>query len=401
MRLYPLLGVFLFLFTARAAEETAIVAEGKINVRGQPSLIGEVVTQLEQGNQVTVLERITNSTPRTPGEPTNWAKIKLPPNTPVWVFAPFVKDGVVSVSRLNVRGGRGENYSVLGRMNRGEAVKAIQTVEEWMEIEPPTNAYAFVDLSLLQFGVQAPPPTVAANAPQTSAPQSLPTSISPEPAQPPTNTVVEAPSVATTVTNVAPEPVVATATPEISTNTVAASTPEAPAAPASAQASVTITNEAPSVTIVPAQPGNEVPAATAPAVEPPAPSVVAATNNSSGLPKATSPEVATAAPATSQALPQVAPEVPKVSRPLPKRVVRREGIVRPTTSIQAPTWYELVHAETKKRINYLFEENMGINLKDYRGQRVVVSGEEAIDARWPNTPILDMQTLDVLPDEGR
>jgi hypothetical protein len=193
--------------------------------------------------------------------------------------------------------------------------------------------------------------------------------------------------------------VIATATPEISTNTVAATTPEPTAAPAS----VIITNEAPSVTIVPpAQPGNEVSTpAVEPQVEAPAVSVAAATNNSSGLPTATSPELATAAPATSQTLPQVAPEIPKANRPLPKRVVRREGIVRPTTSIQAPTWYELVHAETKKRINYLFEENMGINLKDYRGQRVVVSGEEAIDARWPNTPILDMQTLDVLPDEGR
>jgi hypothetical protein len=79
--------------------------------------------------------------------------------------------------------------------------------------------------------------------------------------------------------------------------------------------------------------------------------------------------------------------------------VRREGIVRATTSIQAPTWYELEHAETKKRINYLFSDSMEINLKDYRGQKVVVSGEEAIDPRWPNTPILDMQTLDVLPNE--
>jgi hypothetical protein len=103
-------------------------------------------------------------------------------------------------------------------------------------------------------------------------------------------------------------------------------------------------------------------------------------------------------PATEN-LPQVAPPVVTRSEPPPKRVVRREGIVRATSSIQAPTWYELVHADTKKRINYLFEENMGINLKDYRGQKVVVSGEEAIDPRWPNTPILDMQTLDVLPND--
>ncbi|MGZ8940804.1 MAG: SH3 domain-containing protein, partial [Limisphaerales bacterium] len=106
MRLYQILSVLLFLAAARAAEESAIVDEGRINVRGKPSLIGEVVTQLERGEKVTVLERITNSTPR-PGDPTNWAKIKFPNNTPVWVFAPFVKDGVVSVSRLNVRAGRG------------------------------------------------------------------------------------------------------------------------------------------------------------------------------------------------------------------------------------------------------------------------------------------------------
>ena len=98
-------------------------------------------------------------------------------------------------------------------------------------------------------------------------------------------------------------------------------------------------------------------------------------------------------------LPQVAPPVEKRTEAPSKRVVRREGVVRATTSIQAPTWYELVHADTKKRINYLFDENMGINLKDYRGQKVVVSGEEAIDPRWPNSPILDMQSLDVLPND--
>lgn len=405
MRLYPLLGVFLFLFTARAAEETAMVAEGKINVRGQPSLIGEVVTQLEQGDKVTVLERVTNSTPRTPAEPTNWAKIKLPPNTPVWVFAPFVKDGVVAVSRLNIRGGRGENYSVLGRMNRGDEVKAIRTVEEWMEIEPPTNSYAFVDLSLLHFGMEGP--TVAGTASQPSAPQSLPTSIAPQPQQTQaTVTQTQTPSTpepqaVRTTPNPAPEPTVTSATPATSTIKPSNTAEQ--------------TGLATTITQAPAPANNQTAVVTAPTVEPqpapaarvetPATSVIVATpatNNISNLPTTSAPaSVPSATPGTSEPLPQVAPEIPKKTGPLPKRVVRREGIVRPTTSIQAPTWYELVHAETKKRINYLFDENMGINLKDYRGQRVVVSGEEAIDPRWPNTPILDMQTLDVLPDEGR
>jgi hypothetical protein len=294
------------------------------------------------------------------------------------------------VSRLNVRGGRGENYSVLGRMTRGEPVKAIRTVEEWMEIEPPTNSFAFVDLSLLHFGMEPTAPAIAATTPPTSAPQSLPTSIAPQPQAPVTQTPQSA-----AITNAAPEPVLASASPEIHTNAPANTAEPVPAPSANSQASVTITNEAPPVAVAPAQPNYVAPPVTPPVVASPA------TNNPTSLPAASAPEVAAAAPTPSQTLPQVAPEIPKANRPLPKRVVRREGIVRPTTSIQAPTWYELVHADTKKRINYLFEENMGINLKDYRGQRVVVSGEEAIDPRWPNTPILDMQTLDVLPDEGR
>ena len=44
-----------------------------------------------------------------------------------------VKDGVVVPNRLNLRAGPGENYSVLGRLEKGAAVKSIRTIEEWME----------------------------------------------------------------------------------------------------------------------------------------------------------------------------------------------------------------------------------------------------------------------------
>lgn len=382
MRLYQILSVFFLLVTARAATEatpeTATVAEGKINVRGKPSLIGEVVTQLEQGEKVTVLERITNSTPR-PGDSTNWARIKLPNNTPVWVFAPFVKDGVVAVSRLNVRAGRGENYSVLGRIERGEPVKHIRTVAEWMEIEPPTNAYAFVDLDLLQFEGQ---------------PRSTPQATSPpvEVAQP-TQTPAAAEVKPKTVASAAPEVTQIEPTPNAPTNntTVAAAVPETPKPEATPEQSAAVT-PAEAVTTTPSL------AVTPPVSNDPPPSQPQETRVDEPSPAITA---QTSPPATLEPLPQAAGPVEVRKEPLPKRIVRREGIVRATTSIQAPTWYELVNADTKKRINYLFDENMGVNLKDYRGQRVVVTGEEGIDPRWPNTPILDMQTLDVLPDATR
>ena len=341
-RTIPLLAIALFFFAEiKAAEETAVVTEGKINVRGQPSLIGEVITQLQRGEKVTVLERTTVENPKS-GEPTNWAKIKLPQNTPVWVFAPFVKDGKVAVSRLNVRAGRGENYSVIGRLVKDDAVKPIQTVEEWMEIEPPTNSYAFVDLDLLQF--EGGTNTLANTAPNTPPAQAEPPAIAP-------------------ATN--------------RTETIAAAVPSTPS---ELQPATVIPQPAPQPETPRVKP--EIPAPTPERV---GPTAVKPNNTAATTPSAPS------------NLPKVAEPLRKRTEPPPKRVVRREGIIRATTSIQAPTWYELVHADTKKRINYLFDENMGVNLKDYRGQKVVVSGEEAIDPRWPNTPILDLQTLDVLP----
>jgi hypothetical protein len=405
MRLSQILGVYILLATAfaaapakaLAAEEAIVATENKLNVRGKPSLIGEIITQLESGEKVTVLERITNSA-ASPGEPTNWAKIKLPPNTPVWVFSPFVKDGVVNVSRLNVRAGRGENYSVIGRLNRGEEVKPIRTVEEWMEIEQPTNAYAFVDLDLLQIEGEAPKirtetTPVVANAPTTET--ALPTTnVPPTTASAETGPKVETlPQAGTNdvvaASNVAKErsepiqPTEINTPPENTTD----STREGPtvASPPVATAPETTENET-AETKVPSLPEG---------VETTIPET-ASTAPTNNTPVLNSAPVATSS-ALPQTLPEVAPPIEQRTEPAGKRIVRREGIVRPTASIQAPTWYELVHADTKKRINYLFADGMDINLKDYRGQKVVVTGEEAIDSRWPNTPILDMQTLDVLP----
>ena len=398
MRLFQFLSVGLFLLTAQAAEETAVVSDGKINVRGQPSLIGEVITQLEQGEKVTVLERLTNTVQRVPGEPTNWAKIKLPPNTPVWVFAPFVKEGAVAVSRLNVRAGRGENYSVIGRLNRGDEVKAIRTVEEWIEIEPPTNAYAFVDFGLLKVGGEVP--TVAA-VPQNNQPE-VPATTAPAATE--TATI---PSVTAPVSVEAASNTTATAVATVPSNTTAEPTnnvvirPE-PVTTQPDNPSTTVTQ--PEIATAPGTNELEVTTARPSNVEEPKPATTVQPETAVTLPE-TSPLapiiVATPAPTNAAATTATAAPVERRVKPPGKRIVRREGIVRPTTSIQAPTWYELVNAETKKRINYLFGDNLEINLKDYRGQRVVVSGEELIDSRWPNTPIMDLQSLDVLPDESR
>jgi hypothetical protein len=85
------------------------------------------------------------------------------------------------------------------------------------------------------------------------------------------------------------------------------------------------------------------------------------------------------------------------SAPATKRIVRREGIVKSTTSIQAPTYYELQSAVTGKTLNYLHPTSPAQKVKPLKGKRVVVTGEELIDPRWPKTPVIDLETIELAP----
>lgn len=40
---------------------------------------------------------------------------------------------------------------------------------------------------------------------------------------------------------------------------------------------------------------------------------------------------------------------------------------------------------------------MGIKLNGYKGRKVIVTGEEAIDKRWPNTPVIILESIRLAP----
>lgn len=78
--------------------------------------------------------------------------------------------------------------------------------------------------------------------------------------------------------------------------------------------------------------------------------------------------------------------------PPARRVVWREGIVRATLSLQAPTRYELRGTDTGVRLNYLLPADPGPHLRPFRGKRVRVTGEEFLDAGWA-TPLLRVEKI--------
>jgi hypothetical protein len=188
----------------------------------------------------------------------------------------------------------------------------------------------------------------------------------------------------------------------------------APAAVVAAEPAIPV----PAATPVAAAPATNEPMAVAPVT--PEPVMAPATNST--------PETTNTTPATAAVAPIVAPEpiatppaapptnttppaaVPAEVAPAPAaatpanastdikpRIVTREGYVRKALNIQAPADFELRDLNSGKLIEYLQPDPKDKNFKKYTGIRVSVTGPEWLDGRWPKTPIIQVQTVDLMP----
>jgi len=412
-----------------AQDQIGKVKANRLNVRGQPRLQSEVVTQLKAGDRVTILEEIPIKSPP-PGEPSKWAKIAMPNNTPVWVHGIFVQNGVVTARRLNIRSGPGEQYSVVGRLVEDQTVKINRKVENWLEIEPPPGTYAFVDGSLVEATGPAPveakastqkpaqpkpQPAPAVEKPaapaKAAAPVILPepkksvepvklpeASPLPEPVKTPDTItqkgplVAETPAVpvATPVSTPAPAPV---ATPPATPVAAPARAPGQPFSVANAQ---TLDERIIAMQMAGRNPPPSYPApapveSAAPVISTPLP----VDSGGNATPVVSTPYIPEAPQDAS--FPSLAETSEEIAPPPIKRVVRREGVVSKTFSIQAPTYSELEDPLSGRAINYLYGVNAGIDVKPFRGKRVIATGREGVDPRWPNVPVLFLETLETAP----
>lgn len=295
----------------------AEVIAAHLNMRGQAGLKGEVVGHVEKGDMVTVVSEITLDKHHA-DEPAQWAKVLLPASASVWVRSSFIDETNKTVlpKKLNLRGGPGENYSVLGVIERGTPVVVSSTKGDWSKIETPTNAYAFIAaIYLKQEGAGNIAGSLAVNPPPS--------------------------------TETAPAPV-----------------PPAPT-PVNVGESQPI-NTTPSAEVTPP-----------PALNPPPvvnPTVIYQTN----------------------IITVVDTNVP----PPPPRVVTHDGYVRSSVSPVAPTYFELYDPSTDVSINYLFSSTTNLDLARYKGYHVNVTGEEGMDARWRDTPVLTIKQIIVVSTNG-
>ena len=335
------------------APAPATVKQNNVNVRGQADINSEVVIRLKKGDHVNILEEITLKKPKA-DEPDKWARIALPSQAHVWVHSSFIDSATKTVvpNKLNLRSGPGENYSILGRVPKGTVIKEVETKDHWIKIEAPAEAYAFVAAHLLAREPASTTPALATAEPPKVIPEkpsveivSIPPAVPPKPIE----TAVATPAPL-------PPPVLIT-TPVVTSPPVILPPPAPTPLPAE-------------IILAPSR---------VPAIPTPEPLVAATT---------------TLLPPTELA---PAPEPAPAEETLVKRIVIREGIVKRSVSIQAPTYFVLESLAGGKTINYLYSPSTNLTLKDFRGKRIMVTGEELLDERWPNTPVINIDSVQPVP----
>lgn len=396
---FPLATALALSVAAAFAADEAVVKAPRINVRGQPTTGSEIVTQLKQGEKITVLEEIVHPKPAK-DEPAKWLRIALPSNTPVWVSTQFLTNGSVAVPRLNVRSGPGENFSVIGRIPKGTALKELRRNGDWLEIEAPASTFAYIAADLVIRNAAAPAPAPPASVGQLATKSKSSAKSADKSAKQMAKATPKGPPIAAPDTRPTPDAVEVkpiTAPPLALLPGVAAPKSVTPPAAVLAPPTVPIaTAPEPKPELVKVAP----PAALTENVPPPV-DPFASTGRFKVEPEPQQRGVGAwfkglfsrkpAAEKTKEVSPPAKPAVDE--GPLPVRVVTREGVVARSWNIQTPSDWALQDAESGRVINYLWSSQTNIPWKTLKGRTIVVTGEEALDVRWPQTPVLRIETL--------
>ena len=396
----PLRSIFVILigsligalpFTASGAE--GVVLNERVNVRTRPSLSSEVIQQLNTGNKVTILERVTLNDPQ-PNEPVRWFRIQIPDNTTLWVSSEYIDPvtNTVMASRLNVRAGPGENFSVVGRIERNTVVDPIRVNAGWTAIKPLKETVAYVAATFIRESSTTSASEILEPLDPLESPEPEP------PKQAPVAEITQTGPIPELIIDEedAPPPVPSATTPvskPSSRTEPSATTVRAPIAqPVREPIAATLPEESlfdriESVNLTPAPLMEAAPVATPPVQDFSPITSMSASEPGDLFPPTTS---------TVETLPE--PTVDAL-----RRVITRDGIVRRARNIQAPTYHRLDDPRTGTTINYLYTGKLQIDLgtgpkalKPYEGRKIRVIGPESVDARWPRIPVIEVEQLRIL-----
>lgn len=378
--IYTAICGLLTAFHIAAMGAEGMVLNERVNVRTRPSITSEVIHQLNTGDRVTIVDRINLNDPQ-PNEPREWFRILIPSQVELWISSEFIDSAqnTVTASRLNVRSGPGKNYSVVGRIDRNTVVEPIRINAGWTAIKPLPSTVAYVAQEFVKESSTATAAEII-EEPQESIPPVAPTVSSTPTSPPPRTERMTLPDIIIDDTGETDQPVAITSPPPIESASRFESTPAPVLSPPT-------TSSAPSSSPID---GDSLFDRVATGTRTPTPS-----SNFSEPPPIQ--------PLFTETENPIAPQPAAGFQEELARVITRDGIVRRARNIQAPTYHRLDDPRTGNTINYLYTGKLQLDLgtgpaalKPYEGRKIRVMGIEAVDARWPRVPVIEVEQLRVL-----
>ncbi len=126
-----------------------------VNLRSGQSVSFQSLGQLNQGEKIVVADKSFS-----------WYKIRLPQRISCFISSKFVERktadiGMVAGSRVNIRSGKGTEYSILGQAKEGTLLKIIKADKDWFEIQPTPDCFGWVHEQFVKFeSNQVPAPEI-------------------------------------------------------------------------------------------------------------------------------------------------------------------------------------------------------------------------------------------------
>jgi len=109
-----------------------------INIRSDSTPSAEIVCKIDKGEAVDVLSELYG-----------WYKIELPADAPSFINKSLLgldndKTAKVLKDNVNIRLRADTSAPILGRVNKGHAVKVLEERGDWCRIEPLANSYGWI-----------------------------------------------------------------------------------------------------------------------------------------------------------------------------------------------------------------------------------------------------------------
>lgn len=333
-----------------------MVTTANANLRAKPNTSSEILISLKKGHELRGIGSVID-TKAPADEPREWMEVAAPAGTKVWVFAALVDPATKTVrsTKVNLRAGPGRNYAEVGYLLQGAVVQELLSNGGWIQIPAPEGTVIGYVAQNLVKPVEGP---VASKAPAAE----------PLPKQSPSPNLLRAsqrrPIPLPTDTS---KPVVGPgrSLPEEGTAT-------------------SRTSEVIPATAIQAPVTQRIPTSQ--------PAVPEAVPPDRSLPEATLPiETPIQADPVPTASVPAQPEINHTNKP---RQVIREGVVGIAMSPQAPGDYQLNNfRKGEGMIGFLATDNPEIKLSSWRWRRVLITGEEFLDARWPTSPLIKVTAI--------